>query len=116
MNHGSFMTLPNKDGTMLKFPREPRKPFSFKKKDNEMMQDYIDVGIGNYAILDLEQSENLKQEGDSFTRFWRMSFDGACSRSRNMLELYLKVLIKLYIHMLSNWSFYAQTMKQNMRH
>jgi len=56
MNDGSCMMFPNKDGTMLKVPCEPRKPFSLKKKDNKMMQDYIDAGIGNYAKLYLEKS------------------------------------------------------------
>jgi ribonuclease HI len=55
-----------------------------------MMQDYIDVGIGNYAILDLEQSESLKQEDDSFTGYWRMSFDGACSTSGSGVGIVLK--------------------------
>jgi hypothetical protein len=32
MNDGSCMMLPNKDGTMIKVPREHRKPISFKKK------------------------------------------------------------------------------------
>jgi hypothetical protein len=31
-NYGSCMMLLNKDGTMMRVPREPRKPFSFKKK------------------------------------------------------------------------------------
>jgi hypothetical protein len=54
MNDGSCTMLLKKYGTMWKVLHEPKKPFSFKKEDNEMMQDYIDVGIGNYAILDLE--------------------------------------------------------------
>jgi ribonuclease HI len=95
MNDGSCMMLPNKYGTMLKVPHEPRNPFSFKKKENELMQDYVDVGIGNYAILDLEQSKNLKQEGDSFTGFWRMSFDGACSSSGNGVGIVLKIPDKI---------------------
>jgi hypothetical protein len=61
MNDGSCMMLPGKEGAMIKVPREPRKPFSFKKKDNELMEDYIDVGIGNYAILDMEHSEILEK-------------------------------------------------------
>jgi hypothetical protein len=53
MNDGSFMMLPRKEGVMIKVPREPIKPFSFKKKDNELMEEYIDVRIGNYAIMDM---------------------------------------------------------------
>ena len=34
MNDGSCMMLPNKDGTMIKVPRERRNTISFKKKEN----------------------------------------------------------------------------------
>jgi hypothetical protein len=50
MNEKSCMMLPGKDGEMIKVPREPIKTFSFKKKDIELMEYYIDVGVGNYAI------------------------------------------------------------------
>jgi hypothetical protein len=74
------MMLPNKDGTMMRVPREPRKPFSFKKKDNELMQGYVDVDMGNYVVLDQEHDDvSENQEENSFKGFWRMSFDGACS-------------------------------------
>jgi hypothetical protein len=87
MNDGSCMMLPEKEGAMIKVPREPRRPFSFKKKDNELMEDYIDVGIKNYVILDMEQIEILEQiqcmenQENSFEGYWRMSFDGAFSSS-----------------------------------
>jgi hypothetical protein len=45
---------------MIKVPREPKKPFSFKKKDNELMEDYIDFRIKKYVILDIEQNNNLE--------------------------------------------------------
>jgi hypothetical protein len=95
MNDGSCMMLPGKEGAMIKVPREPRRPFSFKKKDNELMEDYIDVGIGNYAILDMEHIEILEKIQDTenqehlFEGYWRMSFDGACSSSGVELELSL---------------------------
>jgi hypothetical protein len=59
MNDGSCMILLGKERVMIKVPHEPRKPFSFKKKDNELMEDYIDVWIGNYDILDMENNEIL---------------------------------------------------------
>jgi hypothetical protein len=43
---------------------EPIKPFSFNKKDNELMEDYVDVGIGNYVILDMEQNGKLERVQD----------------------------------------------------
>jgi hypothetical protein len=38
MNDGSCMMFPNKDGTMARVPREARKPISFRKKENELME------------------------------------------------------------------------------
>jgi hypothetical protein len=61
MNDESCMMLPRNKGEMIKVPCEPRKPLSFKKKDNELMEDYIDAGIGNYVILDMEHNEILEQ-------------------------------------------------------
>jgi hypothetical protein len=95
MNDGSYMMLPDKEGEMIKVPREPRKPFSFKKKDNELMEDYIDIGIIKYAILDMEHIEILEkiQGMDSqehpFEGYWRMSFDEACSSSESGVGIVL---------------------------
>jgi hypothetical protein len=56
-------------------------------KDNELMEDYIDIGIENYAILDMEHNESLEKIQDMenqeslFEGYWRISFDGSCSRS-----------------------------------
>jgi hypothetical protein len=80
---------------MIKVPREPRKPFSFKNKENELMEDYIDARIGNYTILDIEHNANLEQLQNMenqeylFEGYWRMSFDGACSNSRNGVGIFL---------------------------
>jgi hypothetical protein len=51
MNDGSCMMLTNKYRPMIRVPKEPRKLFSLKKKDNELLQYYIDVGIVNYVVL-----------------------------------------------------------------
>jgi hypothetical protein len=69
MNYGSCMMFPDKYRAMIKVPCEPRRPFSFKKKDNELMEDYIDVGIGNYAILDMEQIEDIEIEDNNFVGY-----------------------------------------------
>lgn len=61
MNDGSCMMIPGKEGVMIKVPCEPINPFSFKKKDNELMEDYINVEIGNYVILDMEHNESLER-------------------------------------------------------
>jgi hypothetical protein len=54
MNDGSCMMFPDKDRDMIKVPREPMSPFSFKNKDNELIEAYIDAGIRNYAIMDMK--------------------------------------------------------------
>jgi hypothetical protein len=87
MNNGSYMALPDKEGEMIKVSRETRKPFSFKKKDNELTKYYIKVGIINYVLLDMEQTEILKKiqgmenQEHLFEGFWRIPFDGSCSSS-----------------------------------
>jgi hypothetical protein len=91
MNDGSCMMLPDKYGTMIKVPHEPRRPFSLKKKDNKHMEYYIDVGIGNYAILDMEHIDDIKSEDNYFVGYWRMSFDGACSSSGSGVGIVLKI-------------------------
>jgi hypothetical protein len=40
MNEKSCMMILEKEGVMIKVPREPRKTFSFKK-ENELMEYYI---------------------------------------------------------------------------
>jgi hypothetical protein len=89
------MMLLDKEGVMIKVPREPRKPFSFKKKDNELMEDYIDDGIGNYVILYMEHNEILEKVQDTenqeclFESYQRISFDGACSNSESRVGIFL---------------------------
>jgi hypothetical protein len=60
MNDGSCMMLPNKDGTMIRVPWEQRNPTLFEKKEIEMFQNYIDVGIGNYVVFNTRQMNLLK--------------------------------------------------------
>jgi len=95
MNNGFCMMLPNKHGSMIKVPHEPRRPFSCNKKDNKLMKDYIDVGIRKYDILDMEQSEDIKDEENYFSGYWRMPFHGACSRSGGGVGVVLKSLEKI---------------------
>jgi hypothetical protein len=61
------------------------------------MEGYIDVGIGNYAILDMEHLESLEKIQDTedqehlFEVYWRVSFDGACSRSKSGVGVVLVI-------------------------
>ena len=76
MNDGSYMMLPNKDGTMVRVPRESRNLVSFKKKENGVILNYIDVGIANYVVLIPEQVIPPKQEEEKyFQGFQKMVFD-----------------------------------------
>jgi ribonuclease HI len=95
MNDEFCMMLPGKDGAMIKVPHELRKPFSFKKKENELMEDYIDVKIGNYVILDMKHNKSLEQvqglgnQECLFEGYWRMSFNGTYSKSGNGVGIVL---------------------------
>jgi hypothetical protein len=95
MNYESCMMIPGKEGVMIKVPCEPRKPFSFKKKEIELMEYYIDVEIGNYDILDMEHNEILeKVQGMGnqeclFEGYCRMSFNGSCSKYGNIIGIVL---------------------------
>jgi ribonuclease HI len=55
------------------------------------MQNYVDVGIGNYVVFSTEQINPLKQDEESFFQgFWKMSFDGTCSKSGNGVGIVFK--------------------------
>jgi hypothetical protein len=101
MNNGSCMMLPDKEGEIIKVPHESRRPFSFKKKDNELMKDIIDIGIRNYAILGMEQIEILDQiEGMEnkehlFEVYWSISFNGSCLSSGSGVGIVLVSLGKI---------------------
>ena len=59
------------------------------------MEYYIDDGIENYVILDMAHNERLEQVQGAgnqdflFEGYWRMSFDGACSKSGNGVGIVL---------------------------
>jgi ribonuclease HI len=57
------------------------------------MRNYLDVGMGNYVVFDSEQictQEKIKEQ-DSFQGYWKMSFDGACSKSGNGAGIIFKI-------------------------
>jgi ribonuclease HI len=59
---------------------------------NEAMENYVDVGIGNYVVFIIEKINLPKhEEQNSFQGFWRMSFDGACSKSGNVDGIIFKI-------------------------
>jgi len=88
MNDGSCMMLPNKYGTMIRVPQEHRKPVSFKKKEIEMMQNYVDVGIGNYVIFNIEKLNLLKQNEKNISKV-----SGKCHLVVPALSLELEMVL-----------------------
>jgi len=96
MNNGSCMMPLGKEGAMIKVPREPRKPLSFKKKDNEWMEEYIYVGIRIYAILYMEHNKILERfqglEGHEF--FFKVT--GECHSMEPVLSLGTKLQLLLW--------------------
>jgi len=89
----------SKDGTLARIPREARKPISFRRKENEMMENSIDVGIKNYDVLSLEQIiPPEKEEENSFQGFWKMSFNGSYSKSRSGVGIIFKSVQSVIYH------------------
>jgi hypothetical protein len=84
MNDGSCMMFPHKDGTMVRVPREVRICLSFINKEDVLIKNYLDSGMGNCVVLDPEQLGIPKQEKKkSFQGYWKMSFEGSYCKSRN---------------------------------
>jgi hypothetical protein len=117
MNGEICMMLPGKEGAMIKVPCEPKKPLSFKKKENELMEDYIDVIIGNYTILNMEHNESLdKIQGLGgkeclFEGYRRLSFDGAYSKSGNKVGIVLLSPNKIVHPHAVRMEFYCTTIE-----
>jgi hypothetical protein len=75
------------------------------------MENYIDAGIGNYVVLSPEQVDPLKQEEENyFQEFWKMSFDGACSKYGSGEGIVFKIIGPVYIPMQSDRSFHVLIM------
>jgi hypothetical protein len=56
------MMIPNKYGTMIRVSREHIYPISFKNKETEMMQNFVDAGIEKYVFFSTEQINLLNQD------------------------------------------------------
>jgi hypothetical protein len=116
MNDGSCMMLPNKEGGLTKVLREQRSHVSFKKKEMEAMENYIDSGLGNYAILSKEDIEVKRNDSPPFKGFWKMFFDGASSKFRARAGVVFKNLKEDCILMHLDCNLNVQTMKQSTKH
>jgi hypothetical protein len=62
INVVSCMMFLEKERAMINVPREHKRQFSFKNKDNELMEDYIHASIMKFVILDMEKIEEIKRE------------------------------------------------------
>jgi len=51
---------------MDRVPREAIKLVSLRKKENELRSNYLDVGMGNYAIFYSNQLNVPKQKKENF--------------------------------------------------
>jgi len=117
MNYGSWMMLPNKDGTMIKVPREHRNPSSFKKKETEMMQSYIDAGIANYVFsIQNKWILSSKMKKILFKVFGKCHLMVLALSLESELVLFLKVLNHAFIHMKSYLSSHVLITKHSMEH
>jgi hypothetical protein len=57
-----------------------------------MMLSYVDVGIVNYVVFQTKQKNSPKQhEENYFQGFWKISFNGACSKSGIGIDIVFKI-------------------------
>jgi hypothetical protein len=73
------MIIPSKDGGLTRIPRETKKPICFQRKEEEEMDNFLDLGLGNYVIS--EDITNKRSIGLISNGLWKLYFDGTCSRN-----------------------------------
>lgn len=52
MNDGIYMMLPRKYGSLTRIPCETKKYICFEKKEEIGMDIFLDMGLGNYVVLE----------------------------------------------------------------
>ena len=52
MNDGSCMMLLSKDGGITRIPHETKKPVCFERKEEVGMDNFLDLGLENYVVLE----------------------------------------------------------------
>ena len=52
MNDGRCMMLRHKDGSLIRVPREKTNLVCFQRTKEHGMDNFIDMGLGNYSILE----------------------------------------------------------------
>ena len=85
MNDGSCMMLPNKDGRFTKVPCEENNPICYQRKEDQGMDNFSYMGLGNYVILkDITNEKSIDQIIDGL---WKLYFNGACSKNGSGIEV-----------------------------
>ena len=79
MNNGSCMMLTNKDSSLTRIPCETKKYIYFERKEEHGMDNFLDMGLGNYVFL--EDITNTKPTDQIFDGLWKIFFDGAFSKN-----------------------------------
>jgi hypothetical protein len=97
---------------------QAKETYFFEKKGIEEMENYIDFGLGNYAILSREDVEVVREnEIDPLQGILEKYPLMVLSLSLELeLVLFLKVPRQRCTPMLLGCSLNVQTMKMNMRH
>ena len=55
------------------------KPVCFKIKEDHGMDNFLDMGFGNYDVL--QDINNVKSIDQIINGSWKLYFDGACSKN-----------------------------------
>ena len=89
MNDGICMMLPNKDGSIIRFPHEAKNIVCFEGKEYYEMDNFLDMGLGNYVVLEgITNKESIDQ---IFDGPWKLFFDGAFSKNGSSIVAIIEI-------------------------
>lgn len=84
------MMLPNKDGSLTRGPHETNNFFFFQRKEDKGMDNFLDMGLKNYSIL--KDITNKRLVNPIVDGFWKLYFDGACSKNGSRIGVIIEIL------------------------
>ena len=113
MNDGSYMMLPNMDGSLTRVPHETKKHVFFQNKEENGMDNFLDMGLGNYVVL--EYITNRKPTDQIFDELWKLFFDGAYSKNGSGIGVIIESLNSKIKPMPLSYNLIALIIKQGMK-
>ena len=111
MNDGSFIMIPNKNGNFTRIPRELKTTVCFEKKENLGIDHFLDLGIGNYAILD--KIPHITMNDQVIEGLWQEYFDGSFFENGYVITIVIEIPNSKICH--HAFKLQVQTMRMSMR-